>query len=76
MQRVDLYLRRAREARETAKAARTKLARVQFEMFADVWEQMAQERLALLQLKESAIAAPGLAEKPPLADGGGEAHSP
>ena len=52
---VDQYLRQANAARELASASDSELVRLQYEKVASLWEQLAKERLALLQLQVDAL---------------------
>jgi hypothetical protein len=51
MQQVDHYLRQAKAAHELAAATDSETMRTQFQQIAATWEELAKERLSLLQLK-------------------------
>ena len=54
MQEVERCRREAKAARELASASHSDLVRTQCEKIAALWEQLANERLELLQLQASA----------------------
>ena len=51
MQGVDHCHRQAKAARELAASADSEIARSQFEKIAAMWEQLADERLAFVKLR-------------------------
>ena len=51
MRQVEHYLRQAKAARDLAADAETEKARSHFVTIAEEWENLAKERLSLLQLK-------------------------
>jgi hypothetical protein len=59
MQAVDLYFRRAKECREAARLAKSRNVKAQLSELAETWEQLARERLSLLELQTKLKGPPG-----------------
>ena len=58
MEFVNQYLKHCRECRDAAQQARSKTLKEQFAKAAEIWEQMAKERLRLLQLRCEVLGPP------------------